>query len=241
MASEVAPERVNKRLRLLQIMQILRQEPCSVHDLARRLYPRASQGTRTWLAIERAIQRDLNDLETWEPLFVKVPGRPPLYHIPLSRPALSSADVVVLHAAARLLACRSNDPAQVQAVRGLTQLLPPPLREVLQRFGGTAQALSPQESHTLTQTVAAWEAGHPLRFGYCDDLSRASWRTQVAEPYLIDLHPQTLNLRLTARVPEGGLQIFMLSQMRDVQVQRGQRYQIPASFGPAALRFPVAE
>ena len=240
MELEHAPERVNKRLRLLQIIQILRGGHYSVHELARKLYPNTGEGTRSWLAIERAIQRDLGDLEQWEPLFQKMAGRPPRYHIPVSKPSLHPTEALVLHAAARLTYHRAGGENlhHLHALNKLGQLLPERVQVVLRRSHSDVgqKRGSKREGQNLEHVATAWLEGHPLRFEYQKPNGSGLWRTNVVEPYLIEAHPQNLDLYLIGKETSfhGDLRTFKLSRMKNLQVQRDQRYSIPETFDPKA-------
>lgn len=238
MTPEPAPERVNKRLRLLMVAQLLRDGECSVHDLARKLYPTASEEGRAWLAIERAIQRDLNDLELWDPAFEKICGRPPRYRIHTVQPALHPTETLALHAAVRLTYHRASGEAlhHQNALRKLTKLLPESIQGVLERSVSDVgqKRTSKRESQNLEHAATAWLGGHPLRFEYQKPGGSGAWRTNIIETYIIEAHPQNLDLYVIGKETSfhNDIRTFKLSRMHNLQVQREQTYRIPEGFNP---------
>lgn len=238
MPLDPAPKRVTKRLRLLEIMQILRDGESSVHDIGRKLYPAASEDGKEWRAIERAIQRDLNDLELWEPAFEKFSGRPPRYRINTIQPVLYPTETLALHAAARLSYQHASGEAihHQNALRKLEELLPEHIQSVLGRSVTDLgkKRLSKREGQALEQAVAAWLEGHPLRFEYQKPGSNGMWRTNVIETYIIEAHPQNLDLYVVGKETSfhHDIRTFKLSRMYNLQVQRDATYRIPDTFNP---------
>lgn len=239
--SESAPERIQKCRRLFQIAALLREKQATVRDLAFHLYPTASVGGEGWSGIERAIQRDLDDLECLEPDFERLRGRPPRYRIHTHRTQLHPVQTLVLHAAARLTYHRASGlkTHHAAALRTLTEWLPPHLHPVMARSLqdlGERRTRS-REDLNLEYAATAWLGAHPLRFEYQKPGGSGAWRTNVIHPYLIEAHPQNLDLYVIGLETtfHHDVRTFKLSRMRALQILHAERYTIPDSFDPQAF------
>lgn len=238
---EAAPERIHKCSRLFQIAARLREGPVTVQGLARHLYPTASTQGQGFQAIERAIQRDLDDLERLEPDFERLGGRPPRYAIRTHRTQLHPVQTLVLHTAARLTYHRASGQKthHTAALRTLTSWLPPHLQPVLERSLsdlGERRTRS-REDLNLEHVATAWLGAHPLRFEYKKPGGSGAWRTNIIHPYLVEAHPQNLDLYVIGLETtfHQAVRTFKLSRMRSLQVLSGETYSIPDTFDPRAF------
>ena len=236
MSESAVPESLAKAERLFRLAALLREAQLSVRDLALRLYPAAQVGGDGWGGIERAIQRDLLDLERFEPAFERVSGRPPRYTIRTHRTQLHPVEVLALHSAARLTYHRA--PGQrlhhQAALKKLTEWLPARVQPVVSRsLAGVGRRRS-REDLNLERAASAWLEGHPLRFEYRKPGGSGQWRTNVVETYLIETHPGNLDLYVVGQETSyhHDVRTFKLSRMRALQVLTGETYAIPDSFEP---------
>lgn len=236
--TDAAPERIQKCSRLFQIAALLREQHATVRDITRHLYPTASVQGQGWSAIERSIQRDLDDLELLEPDFRRLGGRPPRYCIDTHRTSLHPVQTLVLHAAARLTYHRASGQKthHAAALNTLTGWLPPHLQGVMQRSLsdlGDRRTRS-REDLNLEHAATAWLGAHPLRFEYRKPGGSGAWRTNIVHPYLIEAHPQNLDLYLIGRETtfHGDVRTFKFSRMRGLQVMQDETYTIPDTFDP---------
>ncbi len=223
---------------MFQIADLLREKERTVRDLVLSLYPSISPDTREWRAAKRAIQRDLNELAVLEPEFRATQTRVPRYSIATHRHSLHPTEALTLHAAARAIYHRSGGEAQHQrdALAKLTSWLPDHLRPVMERgFADLGRKRTGgREAQNLEKAAAAWLGAHPLAFEYQKPGGRGAWRPNVVEPYLIELHPQNLELYLIGReiTFHQDVRTFKLSRMRGLQVRTGETYTIPDTFDP---------
>lgn len=233
-----APESLAKAERLFRLAALLREGQLSVRDLALRLYPAALVGGEGWSGIERAVQRDLTDLERLEPEFERRSTRPPRYTILTQRTRLHPVEVLALHSAARMTYHRA--PGQRlhhrAALKKLTAWLPERVRPVVERSlddHGRGSKRS-REDLNMEKAAQAWLDGHPLRFEYKKPGGSGTWRTNVVETYLIETHPGNLDLYLVGRETtyHQDVRTFKLSRMRALQVLTAETYDIPDSFEP---------
>ncbi|WP_264777963.1 helix-turn-helix transcriptional regulator [Deinococcus aetherius] len=233
----MAPEDLAKAERLFRIARMLREGHLSVRDLALRLFPTASVGGEGWPAIERAVQRDLLDLERLEPQdFERLPGRPPRYTIRTHRTTLHPVEVLALHAAARLTYHRApgHRVHHHAALTRLTTWLPERVQPVVARSFSDLGRRRSREDLNLEHAATAWLGGHPLRFEYQKPGGSGRWRTNIIEPYLIEAHPSNLDLYVIGRETtyHHDVRTFKLSRMRALYVLRDTTYRIPESFDP---------
>lgn len=235
------PERLLKSHRLFQLASLLRERERTVRDLVLTFYPSLLTGTREWAAAERAIQRDLNDLALLEADLKITRTRPPRYHLPSHRNELHPTEALLLHAAARALYHRSSGELRHHhaALKRLSSWLPDHLRAVLDRgFSDLGEKRRRgRETQNLEKAAAAWLGAHPLTFEYQKPGGSGAWRTNIVEPYLIELHPQNLELYLIGRETSfhRDVRTFKLSRMRALQVRTSERYEVPGSFDPRAF------
>ncbi|MFC5848865.1 helix-turn-helix transcriptional regulator [Deinococcus petrolearius] len=238
MSDEAAPERLHKSLRLFRMAHLLREQQSTVRDIARHLYPGVSVHGSGWEGIERAIQRDLNDLRMLEPDFDGSAGRPPRYWINTHRTRLHPVETLVLHTAARLTYHRASGQKthHAAALRTLTGWLPPHLQGVMGRSLSDLgeRRTRGREDLNLEHAAAAWLGQYPLHFEYRKPGGSGTWRTNIVEPYLIEAHPQNLDLYVIGRETtfHNDVRTFKLSRMRALQVQRDRTYRIPDTFDP---------
>lgn len=237
---EDATESIPKTERLFRLSAALREAPRSVLELALLLYPTAPLHTRRWRSIERAVQRDIETLDMLEPEFERIPGRPPRYLIRTVRSQMHPLELLTLHAAARMTYHRCSGEAQAQrrALLKLTEWAPPRLQPVLSRgFSDLGQRRRSRETLNMEKAVQAWAEGHPLRFEYRKPTGSGTWRYNQLNIYLIEVHPQNLELYLVGHETSfhGAVRTFKLSRMRGLSVVRGERYDIPDSFDPQQM------
>lgn len=236
MSFREAPEALPKAERLFRLAALLREGPRSVRELALALYPTALVGGDGWPGIERAIQRDLGDLERLEPEFEAVGGRPPRYRIRTHRSELHPVEVLALHAAARLTYHRAAGQSlhHRAALHKLSVWLPEHLRGVVARSVQDVGRRRSREDLNMERVAAAWLGGHPLRFEYRKPGGSGAWRTNVIETYMVDAHPQNLDLYLIGRETSfhQGVRTFKLSRLRSLEVLTDRTYTIPDSFDP---------
>ncbi|GAA4020280.1 transcriptional regulator [Deinococcus rubellus] len=234
--SEVAPEALPKAERLFRLAALLREGPRPLRDLALALYPTAGVGAAGWLGIERSLQRDLSDLERLEPDFERSPGRPPRYLIRTHRSTLHPIEILALHAAARLTYHRAAGERlhHRAALQKLSQWLPEHLRSVVERSVQDVGRRSSREDLNLEKVAAAWLGAHPLRFEYRKPGGSGEWRTNMMETYLIEAHPQNLDLYLIGKETSfhNDVRTFKLSRLRALHVLTERTYTIPETFDP---------
>lgn len=232
----MAPADLGKAERLFRIARLLRDGHPTVRDLAARLFPTASVGGAGWAGIERALQRDLLDLERLEPDFVRLPGRPPRYTIRTHRHTLHPVTLLALHSAARLMYHRAPGHRQhhADALRQLTSWLPEPVRDVVGRGTRDIGRRRSREDINLEHACAAWLGAHPLRFEYVKPGGSGRPRTNIVETYLIEADPGNLDLYVIGRETtyHGAVRTFKLSRMRALRVLRDETYTIPETFDP---------
>ncbi|WP_345466026.1 CRISPR-associated endonuclease Cas3'' [Deinococcus carri] len=225
--------------RLFRLAALLREGPRSVRDIARNFYPTASVGGPGWSGIERAVQRDLNDLARLEPDFEALSGRPPRYRIHTQRSSLHPVELLALHAAARLTYHRASGQALYhrQALQQLTKWLPEHLQPVVNRSLKDVGHRRSREDMNLEKVSQAWMDASPLRFEYQKPGGSGQWRTNIIETYLIEAHPQNLDLYVVGLETSfhRDVRTFKLSRMRGLQSIPGERYRIPDSFDPTAF------
>lgn len=236
MFDQDAPESLPKAERLFRLAALLREGPRTVRELALALYPTVSIGGDGWPGIERAIQRDLHDLERLEEDFEPLRGRPPRYRIRTHRSALHPVEVLALHAAARLTYHRASGERlhHRAALHKLGEWLPEHLRPVVARSLHDVGRRRSREDLNLEKVAAAWLGAHPLRFEYRKPGGSGQWRTNVVETYLIEAHPQNLDLYLIGQETSfhRDVRTFKLSRLRSLHVLTEQTYAIPDSFDP---------
>ncbi|WP_424950348.1 helix-turn-helix transcriptional regulator [Deinococcus sp.] len=231
-----APESLAKAERLFRLAALLREGQLTVRELALRLYPTALVGAKGWSGIERAIQRDLADLERLEPEYQPPRGRPPRYSIQTHRTQLHPVEVLALHSAARMTYHRA--PGQrlhhQAALKKLTQWLPERVQSVVARSFTDLGRRRGREDLNLELAAQAWLDGHPLRFEYRKPGGSGVWRTNIVETYLIETHPGNLDLYVVGRETSyhQDVRTFKLSRMQRLHVMTEQSYQIPDSFEP---------
>lgn len=239
--SESPVEPLPKSKRLFLLAHLLREGERTLRDIAVHLYPTASIGGNGWAGIERSIQRDLNDLEYLEPDFLKLSGRPPRYRITTHRSTLHPTENLALLAAARLTYHRAAGEQRhhQEALKKLLQWLPDNLRGVMARsftdLGEKRYTFQNRESQNLEHTAAAWMDGHPLSFEYQKPGGSGAWRTNIVQTYIIETHPQNLDLYLIGKEISfhNDVRTFKLSRMRNLQVLRDSHYLIPDTFNPS--------
>lgn len=231
-------ERLLKAHRLFQMAALLRKKRRTVQELVLGLYPAIRRETKEWEAAKRTIQRDLNELAVLEPDFEVTPTRPPHYAISTHRNTLHPVEALTLHAAARAIYHRSGGEARHQqnALAKLNAWLPDHLRPVMERgFADLGKKRTGgREAQNLEKAAAAWLGAHPLAFEYQTPGGSGVWRPNVVEPYLIELHPQNLELYLVGRETtfHHSIRTFKLSRMRALQVRTGETFTIPDTFDP---------
>ncbi|GBF08187.1 helix-turn-helix, type 11 [Deinococcus aerius] len=233
----MAPADLGKAERLFRIARLLREGHLTVRDLASKLFPAASVGGEGWAGIERALQRDLLDLERLEPDdFQRLPGRPPRYTLRTHRTTLHPVTLLALHSAARLMYHRAPGHRlhHQAALHQLTSWLPERVQGVVGRGMGDLGKRRSREDINLEHACAAWTGGHPLRFEYVKPGGSGQRRTNIIEIYLIEAHPANLDLYLIGRETtyHHAVRTFKLSRMRALQVLHEQQYTIPESFDP---------
>lgn len=231
-------ERPLKAHRLFKLAALLREKERTVHDLIVGLYPTIVPDTREWGAAERAIQRDLADLAVLEPDFDFTQTRPPRYFVRTHRTNLHPTEALILHAAARALYHRSGGEAKHQraALNKLNSWLPEHLQPMMNRsfVDLGSRRSNGRETQNLEKAAVAWLGAHPLAFEYQKPGGSGAWRHNVVEPYLIELHPQNLELYLVGREISfhHDVRTFKLSRMRGLQVDTARTYTIPDTFDP---------
>lgn len=236
MRNQGAPEALPKVERLFRLVALLREAPRTVRELALALYPTAGVGGAGWPGIERSIQRDLTDLERMESDYRKIAGRPPRHMIDTHRSKLHPVELLALHAAARLTYHRASGERlhHRAALQKLGQWLPEHLQGVVARSVQDVGRRSSREDLNLEKVAAAWLGAHPLRFEYRKPGGSGQWRTNIMETYLIEAHPQNLDLYLIGLETSfhRDIRTFKLSRLRALHVLEDQTYTIPDSFDP---------
>lgn len=235
--AEDRPQPRAKTERLFAIAALLREAPFSVRELALHLYPGAPVHGPGWAGIERAVQRDLDTLEKVEPHFARRPGRPPRYLIHTARSQLHPLELLTLHAAARLTyhRCAGEVQPHRRALQRLTAWAPERLQGVLGRgLQGLGTRRRSRETLNMEKAVAAWAGGHPLKFEYQKPGGSGQWRSNVLHIYLIEVHPQNMELYAVGLETSfhGDIRTFKLARMRALGVLTGETYRIPESFSP---------
>lgn len=231
-----APDPLAKAERLFRLAALLREGQLTVREIALKHYPTALVGGEGWSGIERAVQRDLRDLERLEPDFLPLKGRPPRYTIQTHRTRLHPVEVLALHSAARMTYHRA--PGQrlhhQAALKKLTGWLPERVQPVVARSFRDLGRRRSLEDLNLELAAQAWLDGHPLRFEYRKPGGSGQWRTNIIETYLIETHPGNLDLYVVGRETSyhQDVRTFKLSRMKGLQVMTEQTYQIPDSFEP---------
>ncbi|GMA15578.1 WYL domain-containing protein (plasmid) [Deinococcus metallilatus] len=236
----MAPADLSKAERLFRIARLLREGQLTVRDLAAKLFPAASVGGEGWAGIERALQRDLLDLERLEPEdFQRLPGRPPRYTLRTHRSTLHPVTLLALHAAARLMYHRAPGHRlhHQAALRQLTSWLPEQVQGVVGRGIQDIGKRRSREDINLEHACAAWTGGHPLRFEYRKPGGSGRARSNIIETYLIEAHPSNLDLYVIGRETtyHHAVRTFKLSRMKALHVLRDQTYTIPETFDPTAF------
>lgn len=234
---EVGLETISQTERLFRLAAALREGPRRAADLALMLYPTVPLGTRRWRSIQRGVQRDLEVLGRMEPDFERLRGRPPRYVIHTVRSALQPLELLALHAAARMTYHRCSGEVQVQrrALQRLTSWAPARLQPVLNvGLSDLGTHRRSRETLNMEKAVQAWTDGHPLRFEYCAPGGSGTWRPNQLNIYLIEVHPQNLELYALGLETSfhGVVRTFKLSRMRALEVVQAESYDIPNTFTP---------
>ncbi|WP_188961522.1 helix-turn-helix transcriptional regulator [Deinococcus aquiradiocola] len=235
-SSSRAMDPLAKAERLFRLAALLREGQLTVRDLALKLYPAALVGGDGWPGIERAVQRDLRDLERLEPDFLALKGRPPRYTIQTHRTRLHPVEVLALHSAARMTYHRA--PGQrlhhQAALKKLTGWLPERVQPVVARSFSDLGRRRSREDLNLELAAQSWLDGHPLRFEYRKPGGSGTWRTNIIETYLIETHPGNLDLYVVGRETSyhRDVRTFKLSRMQRLHVMTEHTYSIPDTFEP---------
>ncbi|CAM3599912.1 hypothetical protein DEFR109230_04550 [Deinococcus frigens] len=145
-------------------------------------------------------------------------------------------EILALHAAARLTYHRAVGERMHHraALQKLGQWLPEHLHGVVNRSLQDVGRRNNREDLNLEKVAAAWLGAHPLRFEYRKPGGSGQWRTNIMETYLIEAHPQNLDLYLIGLETSfhNGVRTFKLSRLRALQVLSDQTYTIPDTFDP---------
>ncbi|MFC6619138.1 WYL domain-containing protein [Deinococcus radiophilus] len=229
------PETLSQTERLFRMAAALRA-PYGCRSGAAAVSHRAAGGRR-WNAIVRGVQRDLDMLDHLEPDFERLRGRPPRYIIHTVRSALQPLELLALHAAARLTYHRCSGEVQVQrrALQRLTDWAPARLQPVLKvGLSDLGSRRRSRETLNMEKAVRAWADGHPLRFEYRVPGGSGTWRPNQLNIYLIEVHPQNLELYALGLETSfhGAVRTFKLSRMRALEVVQAESYDIPETFVP---------
>ncbi|MFC6663402.1 helix-turn-helix transcriptional regulator [Deinococcus multiflagellatus] len=163
----------------------------------------------------------------------------PRHVIETHRSKLHPVEVLALHAAARLMYHRAagQQTHHLSALKKLTSWLPAHVQDVAQRSVRDMGRRPSREDLNMEKVAAAWIGAHPLRFEYQKPGGSGAWRTNILEIYLVEAHPQNLDLYIIGRETSfhRDVRTFKLSRLSQLQVLTDQQYTIPPDFDPLAF------
>lgn len=222
--------------RLIQLSDFLHKNRATVKEIAAHFDPSLCTNTKEWRAVTRGIQRDLAILKKSEK-FEDSDTRPPTYYIPTPRPYFTAAHLLVFHTAIRLIYHRAAGQGRLhqEALENLLHGLPEHIQEVSRKaIQGIGVRRSSKEDLNFERAAQAWMGAHPLQFQYVAPGGSGTPRTNIVEIYLIEAHPQNLDLYIIGKEMTFHQQVrtFKLSRLISPKVQENAKYFIPSDFNP---------
>ncbi|WP_221090687.1 helix-turn-helix transcriptional regulator [Deinococcus aquaedulcis] len=230
-------ETLGQAQRLFLLAALLRARPMTIKQLVLHFAPDLCLDSKEWRRAERMVQRDVKALVDLGEKVVPSKTRPPRYHIEHAHQALTPTELLIFHAALRLTYHRAagEGEAHKRAMQRIIGWLPEHLRDVTTRsLGDMGKRRRTPEDLNLRHAADAWTGGHPLRFLYKKPGGSGQLRPNIIEPYLIEPHPQNLDLYVIGRETtfHNAVRTFKLARMQQPEVLRGEQYRIPADFQP---------
>ncbi|GGJ27345.1 helix-turn-helix transcriptional regulator [Deinococcus roseus] len=219
-----------KARKLFEIIEMLRDRPCTSRELSQRLG--ISQRS-----VQRCL-RDLQDLQIGLRQNKNIAGVF-IYSLPSQAEQLNEVETLITHNAVRMLYHHATSPNHhyLRVLEKLAAKLGEPARSIVQRSTrNLKQRVSPvpDEGRTLETVARAWLHGKVVQFDYQSPGHTEGRQKYELEVYFVEVSRSNLATYVIGfeRKYHQQIRTFKLSRMKNAVVQ-ATTYQIPDSFDPS--------
>lgn len=220
-----------KARKLFEIIEMLRDRPCTSKELAQRLN-----------ISQRSVQRCLRDLQDLQIGLKQSKNLAGIYTyvLPSNSEQLNEVEAMITHNAVRMLFHHATgyNHHYLRVLEKLAAKLSEPARSIAQRSTASLKHRTspvPDEGRTLETVSRAWFHGKVVQFDYQSPSSTTGKKRYELEVYFVEVSRSNLATYVIGyeRKYHQQIRTFKLSRMQNAVVQP-TTYQIPDSFDPRA-------